>query len=471
MLASTNKFSKEIAPPQPGILKRKCSSALPRSTIIFFFHFSFFIFLFSCQRSTEPLIIPAALQLEAEGVTCTEVWLRLKGEDEYYGKTLQLYRSDSLFMERKWTRKDTLLLDEDLEPSTNYSYVAKIVDDKNLLGQSAVISITTMDTTSHDFSWQIFEFGGEKGSSVFYDVAIIDENNIWAVGEIYLAEDSLPHIPYNAVHWNGVEWELKRIRTPFRDYTIVPKLEGIFAFNKDDVWITSGTPKHWNGIKWTNFNLWEMGILGDNDGGVTRIWGKSSNDLYFAGRKGTIVHYNGVSWRRIESGTDVNFTDIYNYNLTKWVCGWQNNGESILLTIDNASVKTIWSSSNSYTNYSYRDYISTLWSDNRSGFLLSGNGFIYWHSQINPRYVKKYNIDFGHFIYSLRGISFNDVIIVGDRLNIWHWNGINFFQIKNVQKQGGSLYRVDYKMSTFIAVGITNSNTFSKAVIIVGKRS
>ena len=39
---------------------------------------------------------------------------------------------------------------------------------------------------------------------MLYDVAIIDENNIWAVGEIWIADtSSLGYTKYNAVHWDG----------------------------------------------------------------------------------------------------------------------------------------------------------------------------------------------------------------------------------------------------------------------------
>jgi hypothetical protein len=46
----------------------------------------------------------------------------------------------------------------------------------------------TLDTMDFQFSWEIFEFG-EKSGSYLNDVAIISENIIWAVGEIY-TEDS-----------------------------------------------------------------------------------------------------------------------------------------------------------------------------------------------------------------------------------------------------------------------------------------
>ena len=69
-----------------------------------------------------------------------------------------------------------------------------------------------MDTTSHNFTFETFTFGGTAGSSILYDVAIINENDIWAVGEIYIADTSINgYTTYNAVHWDGNQWELKRI--------------------------------------------------------------------------------------------------------------------------------------------------------------------------------------------------------------------------------------------------------------------
>ncbi|MDZ7767256.1 MAG: hypothetical protein U5K00_23050 [Melioribacteraceae bacterium] len=93
-------------------------------------------------------------------------------------------------------------------PSQSYSYRAVIND--TVTSEATAV---TMDTTSHDFTYEIFEFG-EHGNSILRDVAIIDENNIWAVGAIYLkdstgANDSKA---YNAVHWDGSEWKHSRIQ-------------------------------------------------------------------------------------------------------------------------------------------------------------------------------------------------------------------------------------------------------------------
>jgi hypothetical protein len=54
---------------------------------------------------------------------------------------------------------------------------------------------------------------------------------------------------------------------------------------------------HWNGIKWERDPLWDMGVSGYDNGGVTKIWGSVFDNLYFVGRKGSNVHYNDSTWR------------------------------------------------------------------------------------------------------------------------------------------------------------------------------
>ncbi len=64
-----------------------------------------------------------------------------------------------------------------------------------------------MDTTSHNFTWQTCTFG-EHSNSVLYDVAIIDENNIWAVGEIYMNDyGSNLAMQCIGMDQNGIVWQ------------------------------------------------------------------------------------------------------------------------------------------------------------------------------------------------------------------------------------------------------------------------
>ena len=57
-----------------------------------------------------------------------------------------------------------------------------------------------MDTTSHNFTW-VIDTLGDYGSYL-NDVAIIDENNIWVVGNIETDSGE-----YNAAHWDGIDWD------------------------------------------------------------------------------------------------------------------------------------------------------------------------------------------------------------------------------------------------------------------------
>ena len=57
-------------------------------------------------------------------------------------------------------------------------------------------------------------------------IANIDENNIWAVGEIYMLDSLGNHDPhaYNAVHWDGLNWEMLRIFFP-RFFMVIMTLQ------------------------------------------------------------------------------------------------------------------------------------------------------------------------------------------------------------------------------------------------------
>jgi hypothetical protein len=153
------------------------------------------------------------------------------------------------------------------------------------------------DTTSHNFVWTIDTFGvGGRGSSYLLDVSVINENDIWAVGEVHTAEtdtfDSLGNWvpPFNAVHWNGQEWELRRILYQGGFWTI----RSIFAFSSYNVWFSAI-------VKWNGLNFVEMPIPGIFIGHtISKMWGTSGNDLYVVGSEGLIAHSTGAvgrSWR------------------------------------------------------------------------------------------------------------------------------------------------------------------------------
>jgi len=168
-----------------------------------------------------------------------------------------------------------------------------------------------LDTTSHDFTWTIDTLG--IYGSYLKDVAIIDENNIWVVGNIETDSGE-----YNAAHWDGESWELLRI------YSGSLELYSIWYFTEDDIWVLASYPIHWDGETWTLYHLQNMGL--DACAG-NAIWGSSPEDIWFVGDSGSIVHYDGTGFTRMESGTDVDLVDVDGTADGEHVfaVGWDNN--------------------------------------------------------------------------------------------------------------------------------------------------
>ncbi len=349
------------------------------------------------------------------------------------------------------------------------------------------LSVTTIDTTNHNFTFETFELGEPLTgyNSILYDVAIIDENNIWAVGEIFM-NDSLgnpdPHA-YNAVHWDGNQWEVKKISVLYRGNLITPPLYGIFALSNSEIWLSSGVPIKGDGTNWQQYHLFDMGILTQQDGYLTKIWGSSSSDIYFVGTLGTIAHYNGSQWTKIESRTTLPLIkvdgnskgDVYASG------GSYSTSESIVLKLNGIqpAEKIIDGYSDNQVDTS-KLFISQLygifsgpWVD-EGGSLIMGGSFIYRYRNNKWSFLNgvEGNYPGGFpsrgFIHDVSGISQNDFCIAGEFGTVQHHNGINPVQIgEPFSFQNTTMYYgVDMKGDIIVTVG----KKIRKAVVTVYRR-
>ena len=395
----------------------------------------------------------------------TEVWFRINTERPDAGLTVALER-DGKEVLRFTGLTDTVVADSGLQPGHDYTYRLRLYRSGKVVGPTPPVSITTMDTTSHDIEWTVYEIPSPYGSGVLYDVAIIDENNIWVVGEIY-ADSAQPWLRYNAVYWNGKKWELKRITVKFRNSYITPPGEGIFAFAENDIWATlGGAPAHWDGQSWKLYHLWDMGVLEPDDGGVTCIWGGSRDNICFAGRGGTVVHYDGSNWRRIDSGTDLPIQDIWGSiepvtNKPVIICVASsihtNHGRKLLLIENGKKVKSLPVSGLSWS-------IKTIWFKAGKAYYIGGDG-IYISKDI-PREWKRRK-DFPRlYKHRIRGVDINDVMVVGSYGLLAHYNGLSW-KFYNDNSLPLAAYRgVAVTSKRIVAVGYLGSN----AIITVGVR-
>ncbi|MDP2363096.1 MAG: hypothetical protein Q8M94_04925 [Ignavibacteria bacterium] len=306
----------------------------------------------------------------------------------------------------------------------------------------------TSSATSHSITWKIDDIGNY--GSYLKDVAIIDENNIWAVGQIYM-NDSLgnpdPNI-YNAVHWDGSKWEVKKITVQFRGSYITPPLYGIYALSAKEIWISSGVPVRGDGNTWTQYHLFDMGILTQQDGYLTEIWGSSSNDIYYVGTLGTIAHYDGKSWQKIESGTNVRLTDVYGSpeGSVVWVAGFDDSYGTVFFRNKGNGFEKVLEITDPRPSYQPGQIIhvfKSLWTDKINTVYLGAIGRVYaaplittgeaeeniwWDYENQHTFPPETNV--------IRGTAGNDIFVGGYLQFIQHYNGKTWKSYPEIEGNG-----------------------------------
>ncbi len=330
-----------------------------------------------------------------------------------------------------------------------------------------------MDTTSHEFQWEVFEFPSPYGSGVLRDVAIVSEDDIWAVGEIY-SDTAQTWLPYNAVHWDGQRWELKRISfTGWCSAVEFPPVRSVLAFSENDIWFArGGSLVHYNGNSF--YNDCEMNPL--LDGSISKIWGTNSNNLYIVGGSGTIAHYNGSSWQKLESGTDVDLLDVWGSpdGGVVWACGWSTAKPTVLLRYENGILEKIYEDRDHRFVVLHDTLSGTLTSgwifDNRSQYVASNAG-VYRIPTSGAGKIERLSFTpswFPGFPFRLRGEGINDMILTGDYFMVAHFNGLSWRYYQQLSGLGAYL-SVAQRANMICAVGLS-FDLLSRAIILVGKR-
>ena len=320
------------------------------------------------------------------------------------------------------------------------------------------------DLTSHYLEWAIDTLGALGLYSDLFDAAIINDSVTWVVGAIYLNGEF-----YNAASWDGENWEMHQIAGSNSEF------RGIFAFSEEDIWMTPAIPIHFEDGEWVVYNLWQMGILGQEDGPLTKIWGVSPSDVYFIGNLGTIVHYDGSEFSRIESGTNVNLYSITGSGPNDvWISGENlsiGENRTTLLHYDGMNVEIILEgpASSEYEDNMisgaikgvYTDIADSIWVTTHLGMYkcassTTGEGELLSGSE-----------NWGASINTISGNTHNDIFIAGDFSTIWHYNGIGFHQYEELLYESQT-WGIVTDQNTVCAVGFLA--TTAQALILIGNR-
>jgi|GEM_PF-5297360 len=431
--------------------------------------------LFTCRKDVTGLLeIDESIMkvtVLKEGASFAAVRVSIDsnaGEKDY---TLQLNGQE--IITGQFSGTDTLVFIDSLVPATEYSLRGRYWRKGQLAGISGEEKITTLPLSSNDFTWRVDTVGTFPAQA--NDLAVIDENNVWAVGYFPRYEGE-PSPVSNAVKWNGHGYEYYKIKVPpqGKDTAYVSPLQTVMSFSQNDIWVfhSAGRYAHFNGTSW------EPGYIpwASFKGPITKAWGFSSDDLYLIGRNGSITHYDGQSFTLMESGTDADLFDIHGYQdpvtgeKTVWVtcAGWPK-GQPNLLKLSNETWIQIWDINNpGFTNYNLPHNIHIL---DKQFFILSvwggaaNGGIIALFNQDNLRQhlvlTKHYIWDFG-----ISYTSLNNLFITGSWGELQHYDGYNIIMQDEVV-HGGRNYEIFTIGSLTFAIGLLNQ----EALFIHGKQN
>ncbi len=327
------------------------------------------------------------------------------------------------------------------------------------------------DTTSHDVEWTVYTWGDpNKSTSAFYDVFALNDTCVWAVGDIHAEDtdkfDSLGRwiTPYNIAYWNGKTWTLSSRHTKRSSGDVwYEQLRAVYAFRSDDVWFFSEMAYiHWDGSNW------RTEYVRDRRGSMKRIWGRTPGDIYICGTNGSLTRYYRGIFHLMETGTDVDLSDIYGAdNGDFWTGGYQYwDLKNVFLYVTNDKVSPLMRSANGKRFYGGKTiWISkdTLYADVGSGIYVQSVRdtnqwrFIHWPAIASPI----------GYMRGMRGSADNNIFCVGDFGSIVHYNGKSwyvypFFSFSN----NTTFYSVTVTKENVWCVGIDPQD---RAVIYHGK--
>lgn len=420
----------------------------------------FFLFLlvsaFGCKE--DPPVVPPppppppvykdTITVTVEDVTHRSITVNVKTTVNNPKSSINLFRiynsNETQVSEYPITVNDTSIVDDNfgngLQLNTTYSYYTVRIDTAGERKDSSNIGeARTLDTTSHNYTWQEFIIG-EMGSQLI-DVWGTDENNVYACGGVTI-NDTV----YGILHWNGTEWQ--------------PESEAggvaIYGFSAIDIWTVGGSIFHFDGQNWNEI-LFQDQILVDNIP-YTSVWGTSSNNIYFGSGRGKIIHWNGQSATVFANLSTQRISDVYGLSndfILVSTSALAPPGEAFLYN------GATWTR---FDELSINDLYNSVYPVTKKEFYVVGEDLL---SNRNGNWAESYQL--GPVMQRIRGNKqTGDIVAVGHFATILHYNGSSWKEFQFQVTEYSPFEGVYITGNKIFAVGSYSSN---QARIIIGTRN
>lgn len=147
-------------------------------------------------------------------------------------------------------------------------------------------------------------------------------------------------------------------------------LSGVWGSGPTDVWAVGevGTLLHWDGASW-------RGSTGNLQVGLRRdlhdVWGSGPADVWAVGNDGTILHGDGTRWMLVPSPTPQRLLGV-------WGSGpndvWAVGDEGTIIHFDGASWTTVPAGTTAHLTGVWASSANDVWAIGREGLVLHFDG-------------------------------------------------------------------------------------------------
>ena len=322
-------------------------------------------------------------------------------------------------------------------------------------------SSNSADTTSNNWTFTETMLGGASGSNL-YDVAIVNDTDAWAVGEIYSDSSVQFGYPPDVIaEWNGTTWHPSPLNYVYEGQSHpISSLTGI-RIDGGQFWLAGGSIFTWDGTSPQAPLVFSRLRLQNQNATIEKLEVLSNTSVYGFGTFGTIVHFNGSTWGILANNSSLGVQDIYGTDGMVLAIA-SDPGESVDKSILQINGTTVTQLSTAGIEWP----LSSVWSV-PGHYYVVGQG-IYEKTSLSQSTWQEDSVDTVDFFSCIRGNAWNDFFVAGGYGQLLHFNGKSWRSYQDVLGlQQGGIAGIAVKGNLMIGVGYLGS----KAVAFVGKRS
>ena len=312
------------------------------------------------------------------------------------------------------------------------------------------------DTSSHQIVWRTDSLG--YFMSHLLDVWGTSPTNVYAVGLL----QTIGSEPTRFItHFDGSNW------TTLRDDSLswwlgAGVLAGIHGSSDSSIFVVgsryhsnpaTGFAAFWNGRRWKD-------ISPRNSKPLFSVWSRSAMEAYACGDSGTLLRYNGTTWKALQSGTALDIwqiTSLTNGNIYAVASDFFNSfAGSAVLRIDGESVALDHSFPVGQKFGLWGTTPSLIYATGEGTFKKADRADWIEISTPNPRVV----------MWSVSGTGSNNVFVAGAYGAVIHWSGKSWMFYDELYDR--SSFKSYFKVFAIGNKCFLAGNTPSLAMITIG---